>query len=109
MNALDPLARSIEQTLEAGWFLVPQIRGETSDNALVWFGEGFTYVVTIPLHGDSTIAFFQGGPPLGHPRRPAHEPWRYRVPVDRAMDWVLSGPEDDRALREWQGGQGRHR
>jgi hypothetical protein len=109
MNALDPLAPSIEEALEAGWFLVPQIRDETSDNALVWFGHGFTYVVTIPLHGAATVVFFEGGPPPGHPRRPAREPWRHRVPVDVALGWALSGPEDDRALREWRHSQGRHR
>lgn len=107
MNALDPLATSIERAFEAGWDLVPQIRADGSDNALVWFGAGFTYVVTIPLRGDATVVFFEGGPPRGHPRSPAREPWRHVVPVDVAMSWVLSGPEDDRALREWRARQGR--
>lgn len=109
MTTLDPLATSVDRALKAGWILVPQIKGNASDNALVLFGNPYTYLVTLPLVGDSTVACFHGGPPPGRPREPVHEPWRHRVPADVALTWVLSNPRDDRALREWMGRQGRRR
>lgn len=101
MNTTDPLAASVDRALKSKWMLVPQIIGEASENALVLFGKEFTYVVTIPVMGDSSVVCFQGGPPPGHPRRPAREAWRNRVPVETAVNWALSNSRDDRELRDY--------
>lgn len=105
----DPLAPSIEQALATGWRLIPQIGARGCVNALAWFGSGWTYLLTIPPQGRSTVVYLDGGPGRGQPRQPGREEWRHRVPIDLALQWVLDGPADDHELAAWQDEQGGHR
>lgn len=106
MTEPDPLAPSIEQALAAGWQLVPQIGARGCVNALAWFGDGWTYLATIPPHGRSTAVYLDGGPERGHPRQPGLEKWRHHVPIDVAINWILTGPADDHELAAWRNEQG---
>jgi hypothetical protein len=95
------LDEDIEKACEAGWSVVAQVGHGTCDNALIRSRNGITDLVTIPLIGYSTVVRLQGGPAPGRRRHTGHQWWRHLVPTGLAVEWVLTNPQDDRLLVEW--------
>jgi hypothetical protein len=104
----DGLDQDIERALADGWSLIPQVGHGTCDNALARFNRGITDVVTIPAFGHSTVVRLQGGPEAGRLRWTGRQCWRHLVPPRIAVEWVLTHPEDDRLLTEWELEQAPH-
>lgn len=94
---LDPLGPYVERLLGAGWVLIPQVGLGFCENALVRRGAGVTDLVTIPVWGYSTAVRLEGGPEPRYPRWTGREWWRHQAPPEVALDWLLTGPDDD----EW--------
>src|SRR5882762_3309974 len=104
MTDIEPshqLDQEIERAVADGWSMIPQVGHGTCDNALIRFKDTFTDVVTIPTIGHSTAVRLEGGPTTGHPRSTGHQWWRYQVPTHVAVEWVLTDPQDDRLLADW--------
>ncbi|HEV2779237.1 MAG TPA: hypothetical protein VGX25_07530 [Actinophytocola sp.] len=99
----DPFAPAIERLVAAGWRLVPQIGHGTCDNALLRTGRRFTDVVMIPILGDSTAVRLHGGPRPGQPRHTGQERWRHHIPLEVALEWILSDAVDDAWLARAHG------
>lgn len=98
----DPLAAAVECALNVGWSLVLQVDYGVCENALIRTVEWFTDLVTLPPAGFSTVVRLQGGPARKQPRRTGHEWWRHHVPPEVALQWLLTNPDDDQLLIQWQ-------
>lgn len=102
---VDPLAEEINYAVHnLGWALGLQLDFAVCVNALTRVDGSFIDVVTIPPTGagDSTVVRLQCGPSRVQPRQTGPEWWCHRVPVEVALRWVLSAPQDDELLTRWQ-------
>uniref|UniRef100_UPI003F491FAB hypothetical protein n=1 Tax=Amycolatopsis sp. CA-151526 TaxID=3239921 RepID=UPI003F491FAB len=104
----DPLAHSIEEILRVGWKLTPQVAHGGTENAVWRIRNPYTDVVTLPEWGAAVVVRLIGGPQPRRRRLPGREIWRHLVPVEVAVAWILTDPDDDGQLAEFLEAQGQH-
>lgn len=104
----DPLAESIEEILRVGWELTPQVAHGGTENGVWRIRNPYTDVVTLPEWGAAVVVRLVGGPRPRRRRVPGREVWRHLVPVEVAVAWILTDPDDDAQLGEFLEAQGQH-